>query len=604
MKKNVNRQIKQMDRPKPGVPVNKDKKNLFWLPVVLILTFAAFYPSLQNGFVNWDDKEYILENPFIKHLSFENIKIFFSGFFLGNYHPLTMLSFAVDYKTGGLDPLVYHVSNLVFHMVTTVMLYFLAKLLTCRSDASILIAALFGVHTLHVESVAWIAERKDVLYALFFIASLLSYVKYVKTGSLKYYFTALGLFCFSLLSKGQAVSLAVSLLLTDFFLGRRLKDKKLILEKIPFFALAFIFGLIAIRAQEGAFITIPVHERFFYAASGYVLYFLKLVYPYKLAAYYPYPFGGITGSNIAEFLSWVLFALVIMASLVYAYIKKYNLLFFGLAFYSINIFLVLQLLPVGNAIMADRYAYIPSVGIFFAAGFLYLKLSGLKKFSVFIKYGFAGYVVLLSVMTYQRCHVWGSALKLWDDAVTKYPGSHIALMHRGSARNDARDFKGGIEDFNKAIAVFPEYSYAYSYRGAARAGLGDLKGALEDYDKAIKFLPDKYGYYSGRGIVRAQLGDVPGAMEDFDKALELNNLAADVLSNRGIAKAMKGDTGGAMQDFDRAISINPDFSGAYINRGRVHIMLGNKKQACEDFFMSEKCGTKDAQALIKQFCEQ
>lgn len=604
MKKNVNKatQAKGKQAVKNPAAFNNRNKTL-WLLAVIIITIIAFSPVFKLGFVNWDDKEYILENPFIKQFSFQNIKLFFTEFFLGNYHPFAMLTFALDYKMGGINPFIYHFTNLLFHVCTTLFIFKLAKQLFERLDVAILIAALFGVHAMHVESIAWVAERKDVMYAFFYVTSLLSYVIYIKKTSSKYLYFSLALFICALLSKGQAVSLSVTLILIDIFFNRNLLSKKVIFEKIPFLILSVIFGLIAIRAQQGAVITLPLHERFFYASFGYVQYLLKLIYPFKLSAYYPYPFGGITGSNLIEFSVYILITIGIIISLVYSYRKGYKNLFFGLAFYTVNIFLVLQLLPVGNAIMADRYSYIPSIGFFIIIGTLYSKLSEFTKYKYILVICTFAYVFLLVILTYQRCAVWDSGLTLWGDAVEKYPDSHIAIMQRGCARNDIKDFKGGIEDFNKAISIYPEYSYAFSYRGSAKANLGDLKGALEDYNQSIKLLPDKYGYYSGRGIVRAQLGDTKGAIEDFNKALELNYLASDVYSNRGIAKAISGDNTGALQDFEKSLSLNPDFIGAYINRGRVKIALGKKEDGCNDFYYAKKLGTSEADKLILQNCK-
>ncbi|NPA68790.1 MAG: hypothetical protein GXO50_09305, partial [Chlorobi bacterium] len=232
------------------------KTKILFTLLIAFITFISFFPTFDNEITTWDDEFYINTNPYLKDLSFENVKTLFDTgtYYMGNYHPLAMISLSVDYAIGGEDaegnvnPFMFHFTNFILYLLTvTAVLYFIYILF---KDFKLAAAAalLFAVHTLHVESVAWISERKDVLYAFFFVLSLIAYVKYTDNGKIKFYVLSLLLFVLSLFSKGQAVSLAVTLVLIDYFRGRKLIDKKLILEKIPFFILALVFGLIAVGA--------------------------------------------------------------------------------------------------------------------------------------------------------------------------------------------------------------------------------------------------------------------------------------------------------------------------------------------------------------------
>jgi protein O-mannosyl-transferase len=254
---------------------------------------AVYFISLFNGFTNWDDQGYVTGNELIKSLSFDNIKKIFVTPVMGNYHPLTMLSYAVEYSIAGLSPFIYHLTNLLLHVLNTWLVYRVTRGLSANIVISFVTAVLFGIHPMHVESVAWISERKDVLYACFFLSSLIFYIRYVKGGGRKMLFLSLFLFLLSLLSKGQAVSLTIVLFGVDFWLKRQW-SLSLITEKIPFLLLSLAFGIAAIYVQHsfGYMQVIKLFsftDRLFFACYALVLYLYKLILPVRLSCFYPFP---------------------------------------------------------------------------------------------------------------------------------------------------------------------------------------------------------------------------------------------------------------------------------------------------------------------------
>lgn len=573
---------------------------LLWLFIISALSFLAYSPSFKNEITNWDDDKYITENPHLKKLDGDNLKKIFTGYYLGNYHPLTMLTLTTDYLVAGRDDKgnfetwMFHAVNILLHLISTVLVFWFVYLLFRNFEIAVVASLLFGLHALHVESVTWISERKDVLYAAFFIASLASYVKYVRLNKMKYLVFSLFLFVLSLLSKGQAVSLAVTLIAIDFFMGRKILSTKVILEKIPFFLLSVAFGIVAIFAQkaEEAMANITDYEfykRIGFAGYGFSQYLLKLVLPINLSAIYPYP--DIIGRTIP--VHYWLFMVPAIATFVCLYFafKKSKEIFFGIAFFVINIALLLQLIPIGGAIYADRYAYIPSVGfcILGGLGYRYL-LNKNKNLKLVVNIVLAIYLVVLGTMTYQRTQKWKNSYVLWNDVVSKEPKAVVAWNNRGSIKGNLKDFPGAIEDFSRAIEGNPDYDRAIYNRGTSKKDLGLerndkslLQSAILDFDRAIELKPEFQEAFVNRGLTKFDVGDEDGAIPDFNKAIQLNPKDPNPYINKGVAKGKMGRFQEALDDFSLAIKLFPQNASAYSNRGIARSQMGDIKGAMEDY---------------------
>lgn len=555
---------------------------VFWLIGILILTIIVYLPVFKAGFTNWDDQLYIYENRFVKHLSIDTIKKFFSGYFVGNYHPFTMLSIAFDFYFSKLQPLWYHIHNLTLHLLNTLLLYWFMRLLTKKQFVALIVALLFGIHSLHVESVAWIAERKDVLYTFYFLLSAIFYLKYyfARTEHKKFwgfYMLSILLFLCSLFSKGQAVTLPIVLLLTDYFLGRDFKKRAAWFDKVPFFILSLTFGIIALYAQKSAeaFPGTPNYkfiETIVLATYNITTYFAKLILPFNLSTFYPLPdkVGGHLPSIFWIFVPVVLF---LFAAIIFWW-KRNRVLTFGLLFFLVNIALVLQLIPVGGARIADRYVYVASIGVFFiiAMGLDWLKeysISNKKLVSRLIILLFICWVGLLSVLTFQRSKVWQNSLVLWTDVLHKFPGTQRALINRGNALFDLGKHQEAIKDYNIVLAKNPTDVAAYINRGRAKANIGDLQSAISDFTICTRLSPRDY--------------------------LPFYNL--------GILYAITGDKMQSYSAFSNSILVNPEYAESYFYRAQLSIELGYKDQICSDFRSALNLGYQQAAIEIQKYCK-
>ncbi|MBN8702848.1 MAG: glycosyltransferase family 39 protein [Bacteroidetes bacterium] len=606
--------------------------------VLILLAFTAltYWGSLSNDFTNWDDDLYVTENADIQSLSASTIQNFFTSFKNGNYHPLTWLSLAFDYNLSKLSPFQYHLTNLLLHLFNTLLCFVLIKKLF-NSNMAWLASLLFGVHSIHVESVAWVSERKDVLFTFFYLLSVLSYIEYCVNEHKKYFVISLLCFVFSALSKGQAVSLAITIVLIDILLNRKLNSIKVIAEKSIFVLLALVFGLIAIKAQSSASAIFDnaarnFFDRILFACYGFINYLLKFIYPFKLSAIYPYPTKGAIG---IEF--WACFVLSLgYCWLLFKSFKSNRQLFFCLAFYVVNIFLVLQLIPVGNAIMADRYSYIPSLGIFTVFAFYINKYIEQEKTKKLVALGVVVYLLLLAYQTTVQIKVWKNSFTLWEHTTRCYPTAEVAWNNLGSAHNNSNNYNDAITCYTNAINVNKLYADAYSNRGMSKKNAGNYKEAILDLDQAIKLKPinpfaystkgtayiylnelelantcfvkalawDPYSAeaLSGLGAVKTKKGDIKGALADLNKSISLRPNHAETISNRGIAKAEGNDLPGAIQDFNLSIQLKPKSPGAYVNRGMVYLKMNQPQYACADFYTALNLGASSVEPFINKYC--
>jgi protein O-mannosyl-transferase len=585
----------------------------FWIFISLLATFIAYYSVLDNDFVNWDDDRYVTLNLNIRELSLNSIIKFFSSYYFVLYLPLSILSYAIDYKIAGLNPFIYHFFNVIFHLINTGLVYvFIKNLLENNKVKNItsiafITSLLFGITTFHVQSVAWVSERKDVLYSMFFLWSMIIYLKYLKEKKIKFYVCSLLIFLLALFSKGQAVALALSLIAIDYFHGRNLFDKKVILEKIPFFILALIFGIINIKAyatQEpfaestAALIPIPTRtfiENILYSCYGYVITIVKSFIPYKLAVINPYP-EKVDGAIAFYFWLYLIPVLCCIAALIYFY-KKSKEIVFGLAFYSFNIILILQIIADQPFIIAEHYSYISSIGILYLAGWygstIYEKY---KIFKIPIIAVFGIYSIFLIINTSNRNNVWQNSQTLWDDLIEKYPSITISHYNRGNYMQEQGDkvntqdpqkasifYKEAIKNYDNAISLDDKHVGAFSNRGITKAKIGDTKNALADFDKVVKLDSNYANVYSNRGNAKVLLGDLYGSLSDYNKALIQKPDYQDALFNRANVRMQMGDFTGAIADYDLILIKQPDNINAIINKG-FSLLNSNKIDEAILFF--------------------
>lgn len=623
----------------------KSNANLLFIGIIVLLTFICYTPALKHDFLrNWDDHEYVINNPDIKELSAQNIKTIFSKFYIGNYQPLTMLSYAIDYALFDLSPKAYHTTNLILHLLSTILVFFFILLLTEKKEVAIATASFFALHPCHVESVAWIAERKDVLYGFFFIASLLYYMKFLNTKhNIKYYYFCLVLFILSCLSKSAAVVLPIILVLIDYYKTGAFNIKSQ-LNKIPFFAISLLFGITALISQESAGATnmaphYPIFERIFLISWSVVFYIIKSILPMDLSAMYYYP-KSTSALPFYYYLSPFILIAITWAILKTKTFKK-ELVFASLFFLS-TIILIVQIVPLGRTITADRYTYIPYIAIGFLLGQFYIytkeniiRISDSLKKATY--YSFFIFIIICSVITWNRSKLWKDSITLFSDVIEKYPEqSHpylvkaAALMdlqdfknalnnftlgierdstyaeawnNRGNAYFNIKDYESAIKDYTTAIELDKKYQLPYNNRGSCKRNKGDYVGAVSDFSKAIELDTAFFVAYHNRGLTKYYMKDYSGALEDYNKTIQIKPDYPDAYSNRGVAKYYLKDYKGAIPDYDKAIALNPAYGEAYSNRAAVKFFMNDRKGSCDDWHKAVQTGYASASEMIKIYCK-
>jgi len=566
-------------------------QNIIIVLIIMIITFIAFSPSLKNGFTNWDDPKYIQENIHIKTLDGEKIIRHFSTFTDSNYLPFVLLSFAIEYHFTKMEPSLYHTTNVILHVLNTLFVFMLIYLLSGRRrEVAIIVALGFGIHPMHVESVSWITERKDVLYGFFFLISLIFYFKFTHVKKNKSVFYALSMifFIFSLMSKSAAVALTIVIILIDFYLNRKFTTK-VILEKIPFILLSVVFGFIAINSQEeaiGKLEALTVFQRFLFASYGFVMYIVKFVAPIKLSAFYPYPVDTFPIKEALPMIYYIspVIVLAVFAALYFSY-KKSRLYIFGVLFYFATIALVLQFVTVGKAIMADRYSYIPYIGLFFIVGMLYSKyfysekglLNKLKipVMAVLILYG-----AILGYTTFERTKIWLNSLTLFSDVITKYPNVDTAYKNRGNYyARVTQEYDKALTDFNRYIELNPSDALIFSNRGNLHGLMGNYELALEDYSRSAAIDSLKVDTYVNKGVTYVRMEQYEQAIRELNKAALLESDNIIIYSNRAYAYLQAGRLEEAIKEYDFVIANSVDNSENYFYKGIAYYRLSRFDEA-------------------------
>ncbi len=510
-----------------------------------------------------------------------------------NYNPVTMLTFALNYQNGKLDPYGYHLENVIFHLLDTILVFLFIFLLPRRNLLMASIVALFfGIHPMHVESVSWISERKDVLYVFFFLAGLITYLRYSETRKIIWYLFTFLFFLLSCLSKGMAVVFPVILLLIDYLRDVKWK-RSLLIEKIPFFLLSLVFGIIAIKIQQSAQAIIAakvltIFQRLMFASYGAVMYIVKLFVPYKLSALYPYPDISPDSSLPLIFYLSPFILFIIIGALIYFFRKKKKEIVFGLLFYFVSVALVLQFISTGSAVIADRYSYLSYIGLLFAVAYIINK-SWQSKSGIWrsLKYPLVIIAIIgavtLGYRAYSRTQVWKNSETLWTDVVAKYPGAYTAYYNRAIYYSDNHNEENAISDFTKAIAIDSTNATVFSNRGLLYLHCGKDDSAITDFTKAIELAPATADIYSDRGLLYLNKGETNLAMTDFAKAIALDSTDANAFSNRGLLYLRQGKNDSAIADYNKAISLNPNSAFFYYNRGLCYNALNQYEKALDDF---------------------
>lgn len=568
------------------------KQKLIIYFVLAIVTFAVFGQVYSYDFINVDDNVYVTENSHVKSgITPANVAWAFGTTDAEFWHPLTWLSLMFDYYLYGLNAGGYHMTNLILHILSTLLLFWLFSRMTGEIGLSAFVAALFALHPLRVQSVAFIAERKDVLSVFWGMLTLCLYVYYTEKPVVKRYLPVLFFFIPALMSKSIVVTLPFIMVLLDYWpLGRFESKKEKILswqlrEKAPFLILSAVFSLITLfvhHTSSSEYIQSSLGLRIINAPVSFISYLGKILWPYNLA-----PFG-IFPDQPPFWLVWSSVLLIItLSAVVIAERKRLPYLFVGWFWYVITLLPVIGIIRIaksGNRAMADNYTYLPSiglaVGLAWGIGFLFKHEDRRKK--ILFPAAIA-VLAVLSVMTWRQCHYWENSIVLANRALQITEDNYLAYTIRGNANYIFGKYLQAISDFNEAVRLKPDYLPVYMYRGVTCERLGQYQSAIEDYNEVIRLKPDYFDAYNNRGNAYALLGRYHQAIEEYGKTLRLKPDYAEAYNSRGNVYTILGRHELALKDYDKVIRLKPDYVNAYNSRGNIYAMLGQYQPAIEDY---------------------
>jgi tetratricopeptide (TPR) repeat protein len=623
------------------------------LCLIAAVTFLCYSPTLQNQFTNWDDNVYLIDNPYIKNLTADNLKMLLLHNVTNNYyHPVTMLSLAVNYHFSKMEPFGYYLTNILLHVFNSCLVFLLMLMLleimeekgygamNGKEWLAAIGALCFGLHPMHVESVSWLAERKDLLYALFYFLGLMVYVKYSKEEKVKWMVYVVICFILSLLSKPMAVSFPLSLLALDILLKRNKGIAKLCFEKLPFVLICIGAGVWAyIAANKAGSIALPQASgflrKFIFASHNFMMYFLKAFVPERLCSYYPYPNTDALPMTyyISPFIDIAIIGLPLYISYK-AGAKYFRITLFGLTFFFVNLMFILQLVAAGPTIMSERYTYMAYFGLFFIVvyfiGYLAQKSTD-RKYLVFALAGCG--LITLGVLCFNRTRVWQSTESLWQDVIKKFPdrvelaynnlGSYyfgkgdidIAFtyykkavdMHSGDAKvysNVAniyamrKDYAGAFSAYKQGLVIDSNDFVIYLNRGITYSILGKYDSAELDYNHAYKIDPISEKLLSARAYSYLDAGQYPKAIADYQKLIAINPNIALYYQKIAVAEANLGDTTKAFSDFNHSLSIKPNDGACLFDMSLTYKQLKNYSKALEFATKAQQAGYKFPDSYI------
>jgi Flp pilus assembly protein TadD len=640
----LNKEIDDMNKKRLNI-----RYDILALLFLVIITGTAYLQVKDHDFVNYDDNEYIAENLHVQAgLTFENVAWAFGTYHVSNWHPLTWISHMLDVQLFGLKPGAHHIINLLFHVANTLLLFLVLHRMTNVLWQCVFVAAVFALHPLHVESVAWASERKDVLSTFFWLLTIGAYVYYVERPGFKRYLLVILCLALGLMSKPMLVTLPFVLLLLDYWPLHRLqsedqtkthqklpekpaehRDKKqkprnnsdkipsqmdktvlansqwsiirqLVLEKVPLLVLSVSSCIITYIAQQkgGSLRTLevfPLTTRIANASVSYVGYVWKMIWPDNLAVFYPHP--GMLPLWQVLGASLLLIGITLM---VICTAKRLPYLAVGWLWYIGTLVPVIGIVQVGLQARADRYTYIPLIGLFIIVAWGIPE--SLKRWRHRKEALFASAALSLSclfIVTWTQVGYWQNSITLFDHTLKVTAHNSIAHYNRATAYLELGNYRQAIGDYDRAIEINPKSAEAYYNRGTAYGRLGNDKQAIGDYDRAIEISPRHANAYNNRGIVYGRLGNNRQAIEDYGKAIEINQKNAEAYYNRGIVYARLSNYKQAIGDFDRAIELNPKSAEAHYNRAASYYNLGNQRQAFEDLKTAARYGDEDAKNFLR-----
>ena len=557
--------------------------------ILAVATMAVFYPVYEFEFIHYDDNAYITENAVVlEGLTGGGAVSAFAEGHNSSWHPLAMLSHMIDVELFGLEAGRHHLVNAMLHVLNTILLFAVFSAMTGQRVLSGFVAAIFALHPLHVEPVAWISSRKDVLSTTFMLVAIGAYLRYVSTRSRLSYIALALLFALGLLAKPMLVTFPFLLLLLDIWpLGRvtRLRAfQRLVIEKVPLFMLAAaaIAATVYFQTSGGAvqsLDTFPLEVRWTNSAVSYVDYLSKTFWPAGLAPYYPHP--GVVPPRARIGAGALVLAAVTIVAL--ALSRRWPQLLVGWLWFVGMLVPVIGLVQFGTHRMADRYTYVPLIGLSIAVIWLIADLStrlGVQRLAACAGIGLAG--VLATVSARQLRH-WENDVTLFTHAVAVTPPNPVAENKLGYGLQAEGRLEEAMLHFERALELEPRYVFALNNLGAAYAQSGDLEAAERHFRRSLEVAPHGVTARVGLGQVLEQSGDQDGAFEAFAAAVEGSPRDSEACFHLGRAVMQRGKPREAVTLYRRALENGLDTPEVHINLGNALVQTGNLGSALEAY---------------------
>lgn len=604
------------------------EKNLSYRTEILVgivlaaLTFAAYWPVMQSKFVNYDDPYYVTQNPHVlAGLTWNSLYWAFTARYSYNWHPLTWISHMVDCELFGLHPAGHHVTNLLLHILNTLLIFLLMRRMTRTLWRSAFVAGLFALHPLHVESVAWIAERKDVLSTFFWALAIGAYVRYSEKPSRPRYSLVAFFFVLGLMAKPMLVTLPFLLLLLDFWplsrvpttvrlAGRvlRLREEaaesryspasptQLAAEKLPLLFLSAISCIITIWAQQDSIApgtSIPFVYRLCNAVVSYWRYLVKMVLPVNLVINYPYP---------RVFAIWELLGaaglLLIVSLLAFRYMAKRPYLLTGWFWFIGTLVPVIGLVQVGIQSMADRYTYVPLVGLFIIVVWGGYDLVARLRARQAVIASFATIIALTcSLLTFIQANYWRNSVTLFQHALRVTPNNFVAEYNLAATLVDEGHLDAAREHLIKAAKIYPNAALPHSSLGQLFAWQGKLDEAIASYMKALRCDPNLVSAHLGLAAVLTEQGKLDDAKKHLNLVLQVAPNNSDAHDRLGLVLAKEANEEEALAQFSEAVRLNPASAALHAHAAMALERLNRPKEAVTQYRLALKLNPRMPSAL-------
>lgn len=588
-----------------------DRRTELLIAVTLVVSVLAVFGSVvTHKFVVLDDLEYIVENPHVvTGLTPANIAWAWRAMYAANWHPMTWMSHMLDVQVFGLHAGAHLLVSVMLHAATTVLLFFFLARATNRRWPSAAVAALFALHPLHVESVAWASERKDVLSAFFFVVALLFYLRYVRANSRAQYAATLLAFALGLASKPMLVTFPFVLLLLDWWPLRRPLRTNLLVEKLPFFALSIFSSFMTMRAQQEAMAAFPLSMRLSNATLSYVAYLGKAVWPLHLAVIYP-----LRRQILPSAIAAALIVLVIITAVCAAAARRSPYLLVGWLWFLGTLVPVIGIVQVGLQAMADRYTYIPLIGPSMAVVWLIADFVSSRRVTTV---GATIVLTCLAVLTFLQVGYWRDSVTLFRRSIAAVPGNGPAHVYLATAlqRTDRRT---AIAECREALKINPNDDNARAVLAITLNAAGETASAMQEARLAVTINPRNASASKTLGILELRAGNRQEALQSLQRSLALESdpetaaaaaaaagqtdqaIAqyqevlqykegdADLRNNLAALLAESGRDAEALTEYRTALRLDPRFYDVHMNLGALLSRMGNDAEAAKEFAAAAK----------------